>query len=707
MHPQFHPPHSVLALSLSLAFAAGMPRLAQAQSLPSATAPAPAAATTSPPTRTLDTVVITGNPLGSPQIAAPVSVLSGDGLVLRRGSTLGDTLNSLPGVSSTYFGPNANRPVIRGLDGDRVRILSNAGASIDASALSFDHAVPLDPLIVDRIEVLRGPGALFYGGSAVGGVVNTLDNRIPRVPMSGFSGAAEVRLGGASHERGGAALIETGTDRFALHADVFGRDTSDQRTPRYTPREDGAALARSGRVRNSAAQTSGGAVGGSLFFGGGAERLQGRVGLSVDTYDSDYGVTAEPDVTIKMKRDHVGFASEVKGMDGPLRAVRLNANHTDYQHKEIEGTGAVGRVFSSEGYDLRLEAEHAPFGPLRGVVGVQHEDFNFSALGEEAFVPKTHTRKTGLFALEELTWQGGTLSAGGRFEYAEIDSKGDDGPGAARFGTAVERNFSLHSFSLANVTPLTPNWSLSSTLSATERAPTYYELYANGVHAATGSYEQGNTRLKKERGNNIDLALQWKTETDQLRLGAFYSRFSRFISLDASGQQVDESGAVVPDGTPDSVPFYRFSAVKARLYGIELEGRKRLLDLPWTLDGTTKFDATRATNRSTGDPLPRIAPWRLNVGLDASRGPWAARFEVDHAGRQSRVPDTDTSTDSYTIVNLSLSQRFSLDKADAIWFVKLTNLGDERAFSATTVETIRGLSPLPGRALQVGMRVTF
>jgi iron complex outermembrane receptor protein len=703
MSPRFHPPRSALALSLSLAFTAAIPRHGLAQSLPDA----PAAATTAPPSRTLDTVVITGNPLGSAQIAAPVSVLSGDGLVLRRGSTLGETLDSLPGVSSTYFGPNANRPVIRGLDGDRVRILSNAGASIDASALSFDHAVPLDPLIVDRIEVLRGPGALFYGGSAVGGVVNTLDNRIPRAPLAGFSGAAEVRLGGASHERGGAALMETGTDKFALHADVFGRDTSDQRTPSYTPREDGAALARSGRVRNSAAETSGGAVGGSLFFGGGAERMQGRVGLSVDTYDSDYGVTAEPDVTIKMRRDHVGFASEVKGLDGPLRALRLNANYTDYQHQEIEGSGEVGTVFSSEGYDLRLEAEHAPFGPLRGVVGAQHEEFNFSALGEEAFVPKTTTRKTGLFALEELTWLGGTLSAGGRFEYAEVDSKGDAGPGAPRFGTAVERNFSLHSFSLANVMPLTPNWSLTGTLSATERAPTYYELYANGVHAATGSYEQGNTRLKKERGNNIDLALQWKTETDLLRLGAFYSRFSRFISLDASGQQVDESGALVPDGTPDSVPLYRFSAVKARLYGIEVEGRKRLLDLPWVLDGTTKFDATRATNRSTGEPLPRIAPWRLNVGVDASHGPWAARFEVDHSGRQSRVPDTDTATDSYTIINLSLSQRFSLDEFDAIWFVKLTNLGDERAFSATTVETIRGLSPLPGRALQVGMRVSF
>ena len=703
MSTRFHAPRSALSLSLSLAFAAGTPQLGQAQTSPVATTSASAP----PPTRTLDTVVITGNPLGSPQIAAPVSVLSGDGLVLRRGSSLGDTLAGLPGVSSTYFGPNANRPVIRGLDGDRVRILSNAGASMDASSLSYDHAVPLDPLIVDRIEVLRGPGALFYGGSAVGGVVNTLDNRIPRAPMSGFSGSAEVRLGGAARERGGAAVIESGNERFAVHADVFGRDTSDLLVPRYTPVEDGTPLARSSHVRNSAAETHGGALGGSLFFGGGADPAHGRVGLSVDTYRSDYGITAEPDVMIQLKRDRVGFASELKLADGPLRALRLNANYTDYRHQEVEGSGAVGTVFSSKGYDLRLEAEHAPLGPLRGVLGVQHEDFNFSALGDEAFVPKTNTRKTGLFALEEMAWVGGTLSAGARFEYAEVDSDGDADPLAPKFGNQVRRNFSLQSYSLANVLPLTPTWSLSGSLSATERAPTYFELYANGVHAATAAYEQGNSRLPTERGTNVDLALQWKTETDQLRVGAFHTRFSRFISLDASGDHVDESGAVVAAGTPDSVPLYRFDAVRARLYGVEIEGRKRLADLPWQLDGTSQFDMTRGTNRSTGEPLPRIAPWRLKLGLDAARGPWTARVEADHAARQNRVPDTDRPTSSYTLVNLSLSQRISVNLADAIWFVKLTNLGNERAYSASTIQTIRGLSPLPGRAVQVGMRVTF
>src|SRR5688500_8278522 len=218
-------PRRAVALAASLLFSPAL--FAQ-------NAPAPSAAASAPSTR-LQGVVITGNPLGSTELAAPVSVLSGDELVLRRGSSLGETLASQPGVSSTYFGPNANRPTIRGLDGERVRMLTNAGASLDASTLSFDHAVPIDPLIVERIEVLRGPAELRYGGRAVGGVVNALDNRIPKEPIARSSGALELSGGGADSERGGAVLAETGNGRFALHVDAFGRDTDDLRVPRFTP----------------------------------------------------------------------------------------------------------------------------------------------------------------------------------------------------------------------------------------------------------------------------------------------------------------------------------------------------------------------------------------------------------------------------------------------------------------------------------------
>ncbi len=671
---------------------------AQAQPAPVPPAAAASGVAQSAKPTVLPEVVITGNPLRSTELAAPVSVLSGDELTLRRASSLGETLNGLPGVSSSWFGPNANRPVIRGLDGERVRILNNAGASLDASTLSFDHAVPIDPLIVERVEVLRGPGALLYGGSAVGGVVNALDNRIPKAALNGVTGAAELRLGGAGRERGGAALVETGNGRFAVHADAFGRQTSDLRVPRYTPIEDGAALDETTYVRNSAARTNGGALGASWTFG------TGHLGAAVDTYDSRYGVVAEPDVLIRMKREHIGLSGEVRELGGPLRSARVQLNHTDYKHEEIEGTGEIGTTFKTKGTEARVELEHAPMGPLRGLVGAQFETFDFSALGEEAFVPTTHTRRQALFVNEELAWSLGTLSAGVRFEHARVRSDGDADPAEPRFGGPDERSFSLRSASLANLWKFTPEWSLSATLSASERAPTSFELYANGVHAATGTFERGDPTLASERGNNLDLALQWKSGEHRLRIGAYSARFSRFISLEATGADVTVLGE---DGTTEIVPEYAFRSVRARLHGVEIEGKSRVLTSPWTLDVSGKLDLTRARNADSGEPLPRIAPMRITLGLDTTAGPWGGRIELEHAARQDRVPATDSATPGYNLVNLTLTRKFDWNNARALWFLKLTNVGDTLAYNAATIATVRGLAPLPGRALRTGIRVDF
>ena len=700
MQSQQHPKRHALALALS----ASLVQLAHAQQAPGLPPPPAAAASdasTTPATPNvtqLDAVVVTGNPLRNTTLAAPVSVLSGEELVLRRASSLGETLNGLPGVSSSYFGPNANRPMIRGLDGDRVRILSNAGASIDASSLSFDHAVPIDPLVVERIEVLRGPGALLYGGSAVGGVVNALDNRIPKYRLNGVSGAAEVRFGGAESERGGAALVEAGNGQFAIHADIFGRRTSDLRVPEHTPIEDGAALDRTDRVRNSAARTHGGALGASWTFG------NGHLGLSADTYDSRYGVVAEADVVIQMKRDHIGLSGEVNDLGGPVRAVRVQLNDTRYRHEEIAGSGAIGTTFKTSGTEARLEVEHAPIGPFRGLVGAQFESFDFSALGAEAFVPSTQTRRRALFVTEETPWVLGTLSAGVRFEHANISSAGDADPAEPKFGAPAERSFSLRSASIANVYKLDEAWSLTGTFSATERAPTSFELYANGVHAATGAFERGDPTLPSERGNNLDLALQWKSGSDHLRVGAYTARFSRFIALEASGADIGMPGA---DGGIETFPEFAFRSVRARLHGVEIEGKRRLITSPWSLDLSGKLDLTRATNADTGEALPRIAPMRVTLGLDAATGPWGGRVEVEHAARQNRVAATDTETAGYSIVNASLTRKFMFGSSNALWFVKVTNIGDRLAYNAATVETIRGLVPLPGRAIKTGVRFTF
>jgi iron complex outermembrane recepter protein len=334
-----------------------------------------------PATNVTTTVVVTGNPLGRDRLLQPFSVLTGEGLAQRRAGTLGDTLDGLPGVAASRFGPNASRPVIRGLDGDRVRLLDNGGGAVDASNLSFDHAVAIDPLAVERVEVLRGPAALLYGGNATGGVVNALDNRIPRVPAAGVGGRAELRLGGAARERAGAAVLEGGAGAFAWHVDAFKRRTDDLRVPRFVPVEGDTGLEPATRVRNSASDAKGGAL------GAGWVGADGFVGAAFDGLRHTYGVTAEPDVTIRLRRNRVALAGERRGLSGPFTQVAFQAHRTNYEHAEVEGGGEVGTTFSSRGAEMRLQAQHAPLGGLTGSVGVQLDRLDFSALGEEAFVP--------------------------------------------------------------------------------------------------------------------------------------------------------------------------------------------------------------------------------------------------------------------------------------------------------------------------------
>lgn len=646
------------------------------------------------------TVIVTGNPLGSRELETPASVLAGRGLVLRRGSSLGDTLDGLPGVSSSYFGPNANRPVIRGQDGDRIRVLSNAAASLDASSLSFDHAVPIDPLVVERIEVLRGPAALLYGGSAVGGVVNAIDNRIPKARIDGLSGALETRFGGAAGERAVSALVETGGGGFALHADAFGRRTDDLRVPAFDrPLEDGSTERRT-RVVNSASDAEGGALGASFAWD------HGYVGASVDTYRNDYGIVAEDDITIQMRRDKLALAGEVRMPTGFFTTLRGQAAGTDYQHQEIEGDGSVGTTFKTRGSDARVEAVHRAMpvgaGHIEGSVGMQFESSRFSALGEEAFVPSTRTRHAAAFLLERWAWgDRGHLSAGLRSERVNVRSEGDPDDAEPQFGPAQERSFSPASASIGGVLNMTSSWRLSSNGSYTERAPTSYELYANGVHAATSAYERGDPQQRLERGRHLDVSLGWKDGPNRLTVGVFESRFANFIALEATGEPdfVDDEGS--------SFPVFAFRGVRARLYGLELEGAWRAIEGARTVDVDAKLDIVRGSNLDTGEPLPRLAPRRATVGVNVQQGPWTARAEVQHASAQHRVPSTDTATAGWTMLNLSASYALDLGERDALLFVTLQNVGNELAYSASTVGTVRSLAPLPARALKAGLRLTF
>jgi len=645
----------------------------------------------------LQPVVVTANPLGSEQSATPSTVLNGDELTFAQKGSLGETLAHEPGVASSYFGPGASRPIIRGLDGDRIRLLRNGIGALDASSLSYDHAVPLDPVNVDRIEVVRGPAALLYGGSAIGGVVNTFDNRIPTEAIEGIHGAGELRYGGADTTRSSAGKLEAGNGTFALHLDANSRTFNDLRIPGYARTADQRALEpeddRKHRLGNSDGRQDGGAVGGAYTWD------NGYAGVSYSNYDSNYGSPAEQAVRLRMQQEHYGFASEVRNLEGPFTSVKLDAGYTDYEHREIED-GETGTLFKNKGYEARIEARHKPLGPVNGVIGAQVSRSEFSALGEEAFVPQTDTDTAALFVLEE--WQVTDrlkASLGGRLEHTTLapEAGGND-----RFEGVTDNSFTAGSVSSGAVYTLTPVWAVAATLSYTERAPTFYELYANGAHVATGTYERGDAGLGKEKAVASDLALRFDNQVHKGSIGVFYTHFSNYIGLLGTGRTLDEEGEEDVSGIPE----YTYSGVRAWFAGVEAQDHWRLGDTPYgSFALESSADYTRAKNLDTGEPLPRIAPLRLRTGLLWNRDAWQARVDVEHASAQRRVPRNEGGTNGYTTLGASVGYGFDVGDSQWLAFVSGENLTNQTVRYASSI--LRDLAPAQGRSVQVGLRTTF
>jgi len=645
---------------------------------------------------TVPAVPVTGNPLGvaSDELVTPVAVLNGRELSLKRESTLGETLNSIPGVSATNFGPNASRPIIRGLDSERVRIMQNGVGILDASSLSPDHAVALDPLVIEQIDVVRGPAALLYGGSAIGGVVNAIDHRIPKEAINGITGRSEVRLGGADDQKNGAVVVDAGNGMLTLHADAYGRETNDldipgfARTSQLRAANPDPAVDKRGRLVNSAAKANGGALGASMQF------EKGYAGFSFSTFNNNYGTVAEPGVRIDQNSDRWDFASEFKDLGPVINRVKVRLAHTDYMHQEIED-GEVGTTFKNRGLEGSIEAGHAKIGDMSGVIGLQFQNSDFEALGAEAFVPKNKTDTKAVYIYEELPMSGLNLERlkltfGGRMENAKLDSDG-----GANFGPATSKSYNPKSGAAGALFAIDERWSIAGNLSHNERAPSYFELFANGPHLATGQFERGDTSLDVERANGIDAQLRWKSGHDAFNIGSYYTRFSNFIGL-----QNDPS----LDDPAENLLGAQFVAVPAVFKGVEGDAKFRVYEDTGKLDLLLRGDYVRATNRDTGEPLPRISPLKLGVGLNYQLNRFGSRLDVLRAFKQDRTAENETSTDGYTSVNATLTYlipaSFHLEA-----FAKGYNLLDQEIREHSSF--LKDIAPLGGRSVLVGLRGEF
>ena len=670
----------------------------------------------------LQQVTVTGNALGNAEGIQAVQVLQGEALMLNSQSTLGETLALTPGVSSSYFGPNASRPIIRGMDGDRIKILNNSASSHDVSALSNDHAVPSDPLTVERIEVLRGPSAIMYGGSAVGGVVNLIDNRIPTQPMEGLSGKADVGWSTVNKESRAAVMLESGNERYGLHVDAFGRHSGDMGVPDTLACEKPGSSASAKAICNSANTSRGYALGGSVFWD------KGYLGLSGTHYNSTYGTVAEDDVTIVMKSDRYALETEVRH---PLRGwenMRVQFSNTNYQHTESSPEGDT--VFSQDGQELRWSAKHqavaSPWGQWQGVVGWQGEDSRFAANGAEAFMPSTKTRQSAIYLVEELKKPWGGFSFGLRSEAVKVNGDAFDPEGSTRDTAATTKTFSPVSSSLGVLYKLSSDVSLKAHWARTARAPKDYELRADGVHVATAAYEKGSVALQTEKARQMDIGMEWGQGPHTASLNYFDNRFSNYIGLNATRDVVGEDGvsgcAVIADAET-CWDKYAFSAVRAQFKGWEAMAQLRLSGssgLFPAIDGLAlwdlklRADSVRASNLDTGEALPRIAPVRLGASLSRQSGPWRWSLGMDKA-QAPRLASTQKATAGYTLWNTQLSYRQTLQANQAVWYLKLDNLTDQLAYPATSVltttaaDTVTGRpkAPLPGRNIKLGLQLYF
>lgn len=669
-----------------------------------ASAPAAQTESSADPVDTLAPVTVSASPYepdpgeGNSQMM----VLQDEQLRERRQGTLGDTLNGLPGIHADTFGAGASRPVVRGQTAPRVKVLSDSSELMDASQVSPDHAISTEPMLARRIEVLRGPAALRYSGGAIGGVVNVLDNKIPQaVPEQGVEGELELRGATGTRERAAAVGITAGRDNFAVRIEGLKRRSSDYRVPDWS----------SSRLAGSRSESAQGTLGLSWIT------PRGYAGLAYTVLDSEYGLPghqheyeschphgshlhcgahghaedghdhghdhdhdhggATPYVKLRSRR--LDLRAEYQDPFAGFEKIRVRSGVTDYQHDEIEGA-TVGTTFKNRGYDARLELEHRALLGWRGVVGAQTANSDFRADGTEAFLPRSKTRTQGLFLTEAYrlgeSWR---FELGARQDWQRIAPRGE----------SANARHSTGSLSAAATWDLSPEYALSLSLSRLQRPPSAQELYADGVHLATNTYEIGNPDLGRETSRNIDLSLRKHQGDTTFSLSLFHNRVKNYIYARTLDRYED-------------FRLIEYTQQDAEFSGAEGELRHRFSPL---FSAAIFGDYVRGKLTGGQGNLPRIPAARLGVRLDTNWRQWSGGLEYAHVYRQTDIAAYESRTPGYDMLNASVRYRVKTTAADYEVYVRGSNLLDRLAYNHASF--IAAAAPLPGRSIMLGVRAEY
>lgn len=618
------------------------------------------------------------------------TIIPSDRLRQKRETNLGDTLAHELGVSSSSFGPGAGRPIIRGQDGERVRVMENSMGTGDISVISPDHAVATETLNATRIEILRGPSTLLYGSGVSGGVVNVLNDRIPDRLFKSPQVHVEGRFNSALEERNGILTASGSKGQISWNIEGMKRKTNDIHIPgRANPNDPESEI---GFVRNSAIDTSNLSAG-SAYIG-----EQGFVGVSVSRLENFYGIPGPEGAKIDMGQTRYGLAGD---LDNPLKGfeqLRMRFNYNDYQHKELEQSGVVGSRFKNDELEGRAELTHAPVAQWHGIMGVQLQHRNFTAKGEEAFVPTSLSQSAGIFMVEKRNWQQWQFEIGGRFEHSIHN------PRAVMLQT---RNFNLYSVSAGAAWKFVDGYQLDLTATRGQRAPNTVALFADGVHIATNTFEQGNSTLNKETSNNFDLALQKTTGRITGRVNLFYNHINDYIFQ----QSRDSNNDGIADRINDegileiNAPFLvqDFSQTRARFYGLEAEANIALL--PDTLNLRLFTDTVYGKLKDNGN-IPRITPQRFGFDLNLTQHKWQGNFNLTRVVHQDRIAVLETETPGYTLMNAEIGYHMRLTQSvNYMLFLQGRNLLDSDIRMHTSF--LKDAAPMAGRAIIGGIRGVF
>lgn len=635
-------------------------------------------------------IVITTSPLGktADELASPVDVVRRDDLLDEAGATLGDTLRSQAGVTTSSFAVGASRPVIRGQDQLRVRVLENGISTGDVSSVSADHGVAINPLVTQRLEILRGPATLRYGGGAIAGVVNALTERIPTRAF-GRAASAEVfsAYGTGSRERNLAGVMQGDAGRLSWHLDAFSVDSRDYDIP-------GSPHTQLNTLSDSYS-----------FSGGGAwisEKL--RVGGSLTRFRSDYGIPAPEDPAtpsgISLEQDHYAFEADVTPGGAWIDQIRVRGARTEYLHDEsVEGLG-VTSTFDNEDIEVRTELAHLPLAGFSGVLGLQYQDVDLVASGEGGeLLPPAHTELQGLYLFEsrDLTDRL-NLELAGRVERTVVRGIDPDGNGRTR-------TFHPLSASAALLYGLGGEWAVGFTLTTAQRAPDALELFSQGPHDATETFELGIPDADEERALTADLQLRGAHGPVSGQLSLFGTRYRNFTYGRLTGASRDEDGTTFGDLDSGELRDLVYTQDDASFVGAELE-------LDWELaeirDGKLvlelQSDVVRA--RLSSGNVPRIPPLRFGAGIAYTADRLSGRVGFQHNAAQNDLADFEDRTSGYTTVDATVRLRIAGSSERPVDLtLTARNLLDERARNHVSFKKDDVL--LPGRDVRLGIHARF